>query len=227
LTESPTVSDTGRGPESLSMQIDFSPVQGAEARIELVEWYGKPAIRKSRIPKQYRLQELDQLLRTKRTKEEVEILYAAKLAGVPCPRVYFADPTSSEIILEYVRGNLLRNTPNSKSLVYEQLGRNAAVLHSRAIIHGDLTTKNVIVNEELPILIDFGLSFYSDRLEDKAEDLHLLKQALKSSESDRRALLKFDHAMKGYSEIAGGINEKVIRKQIAKIELRGRYAQVD
>lgn len=200
---------------------------GAEAKIDLVDYYGRPAIRKFRTPKKYRLKELDQLLRTKRTKEEVEILFSAMLAGVRCPKVYFADPGSSEIILEYICGNLLKDSPNSGRTTYVELGRMAGMLHSKGIIHGDLTTKNVILESGMPILIDFGLSFYSDRLEDKAEDLHLLKQALRSTEPDRRALLMFGYAMEGYCEIVGGKNEGQVKRQIAKIELRGRYAQVD
>ena len=48
-------------------------------------------------------------------------------------------------------------------------------------MHGDLTTKNAIIHGDRLVLIDFGLSFISDRLEDRGEDIHLLKQAIKSS----------------------------------------------
>ena len=212
---------------TLSEEVGFIPVEGAEARIELVDWYGKPAIRKYRIPKPYRLEQLDRLLRSKRTKEEVEILYASKIAGANCPMVYFADPETSEIIMEYVQGPLLKNVSNNRKSFFLQVGRFAALLHSKGIIHGDLTTKNIIVPAEKPFLIDFGLSFVSDRIEDRAEDLHLLKQALKSTEPLKKAKLEFEAALKGYGEIAGGKLTKSIRQQIAKIELRGRYAQVD
>jgi TP53 regulating kinase and related kinases len=207
-------------------ELNFTPVLGAEARIDLVEWYGKPAIRKYRIPKSYRLEQLDRLLRSRRTKEEVEILYASKIAGVNCPTVFFADPVSSEIIMEYIQGPLLNISKNRNS-IFAQIGRFAAMLHSKGIIHGDLTTKNVIISGEKPVLIDFGLSFFSDRIEDRAEDLHLLKQALKSTGPLKKAKSEFEAALKGYEEISGSKMVKTIRLQIAKIELRGRYAQVD
>ena len=205
----------------------FSPVLGAEAKIDLIDWYGKPAVRKYRIPKSYRLEKLDQILRSKRTKEEVEILYASKLTGADCPEVYFADPVTCEIVMEYVQGQLLKSVLENRNSIFEQIGRIAAMLHSKGIIHGDLTTKNIIISRDRIVLIDFGLSFISDRIEDRAEDLHLLKQALKSTEPLKKAKSEFERALTGYEEIVGSKMTQMIRSQITKIELRGRYAQVD
>jgi TP53 regulating kinase-like protein len=206
---------------------NFSPIDGAEARIELVDWYGKPAIRKARMPKPYRIELLDRTIRSRRTKEEVEILHACKLAGVDCPQVHFADPISSEIIMEYIQGTVLKDFRGDTENVLRQVGSKTARLHLNRIIHGDLTTKNMIISGERVAFIDFGLSFFSDRIEDRAEDLHLLKQALKSSESTRKANSQFEEAMNGYLDIAGKKDTAAVKKQIAKIELRGRYAQVD
>jgi TP53 regulating kinase and related kinases len=209
----------------------FTPVLGAEARIDLIDWYGKPAIRKKRIPKKYRIEALDKQLRVRRTKEEVEILYAAKLAGVECPKIFFADPESSEIIMEYVSGVLLKDASiddrNRKKETFQRLGKYAAKLHAKGIIHGDLTTKNVILAKEKMVLIDFGLAFISSRIEDRAEDLHLLRQALKSSDSIRRAGDQFEEVMKGYGIEVGEKTAKIVRRQMSRIERRGRYAQVD
>jgi len=212
---------------NVQAKIEFAPVQGAEAWIELVDWYGRPAIRKQRVPKAYRIELLDQILRTRRTKEEVEILHHAKLAGVKCPEVFFADPSSSEIIMNFINGPLLKDIDGGRNIAYEILGKYAGMLHSKGIIHGDLTTKNVVVSGSDIFLLDFGLSFYSDRLEDRADDLHLLKQVLKSSQTLRKATANFDLALKGYASILGRKEVSSIKKQIGKIELRGRYAQVD
>jgi Kae1-associated kinase Bud32 len=206
---------------------EFSPVFGAEARLDLVDWYGKPAIRKSRIPKAYRIEQLDKILRARRTKEEVEILRAAKLAGVDCPEVYFADPETSEIIMEFVPGLLLKEIRDSNAAVFRRVGQYSGKLHSKGIIHGDLTTKNMILSRDRLMFIDFGLAFFSDRIEDKAEDLHLLKLVLKTESSLRRAMSNFDATLEGYSDIAGENQMSDVKSQIAKIELRGRYAQVD
>ncbi|MGI0092356.1 MAG: KEOPS complex kinase/ATPase Bud32 [Nitrososphaerales archaeon] len=214
----------------------FETRLGAEARIELTSWNGTPAIRKLRIPKSYRNQELDKILRTRRTKEEVELLHGAKLARVDCPEVYFADPMKSEIIMEYVRGDLLvamrdedgKEQRRKKRETLTRLGIFASRLHANGIIHGDLTTKNVIIAQDRIVVIDFGLSFMSVRIEDKAEDMHLLKQAIKSSSSSRGSANRdYEHVMKGYAKETGNKNTEVIRKQISEIERRGRYARVD
>jgi TP53 regulating kinase and related kinases len=204
----------------------FETVLGAEARLDLIDWYGQPAIRKSRIPKDYRIAPLDKVLRSRRTKEEVEILHSSKLAGVDCPALFFADPKSSEIIMEFVRGVLLKNSDSGEH-IFRQVGRCTGFLHSKGIIHGDLTTKNIIISGPRLVFIDFGLAFFSDRIEDRAEDLHLLKQVLKTEQSPKKAMSDFESAMTGYTAVVGQETAKAVKTQIAKIELRGRYAQVD
>ena len=206
----------------------FETTYGAEAKIELSDWYSTPVIAKTRLPKAYRNKDLDDILRRRRTREEAELLHAAKLSKVDCPEVYFVDPLSSEIVMENDEGPLLKDLrAEGKFREYLKLGSMIANLHSRGIIHGDLTTKNVIVSGDRLVLIDFGLSFISDRIEDRAEDLHLLKQGLKSSGTLSAAVSQFDKVLKGYREVAGEKEMNRIRKQIGKIELRGRYAQVD
>jgi TP53 regulating kinase-like protein len=221
----------------------FDAREGAEARIELVRWLGKPAIRKIRVPKVYRSPELDRLLRTKRARQEAELLHLAKVAGVHCPFVFFVDPDRSEIIMEYVEGLLLKQLTDEadrtapRELVpkndaeisgrFELLGAYAARLHSRRIIHGDLTTKNVLVKGERMALIDFGLAFISDRLEDRAEDVHLLMQAIRSTCSSRLVPVLIESVLRGYRSIAGGDSSTALERQMREIEKRGRYARVE
>ncbi len=217
---------------------------GAEARIDLIRWQGIEAISKTRIPKSYRNPVLDQRIRTRRTKEETEILFLSKLARVVCPKVFFVDPNRCEIIMEYVEGELLRDLEIKNSItrdeklsdvlskIYDAIGKYAARLHGANLVHGDLTTKNVIVprmseGHHVPALIDFGLSFYSERIEDRAEDLHLLNQALKSSTDSSSAKAAFNLVIKGYKSEAGLRQTKQVLDTIAEIEKRGRYARVD
>jgi len=206
---------------------NFVTVHGAEARLDLIDWYGQAAIRKSRIPKEYRIAQLDKLLRIRRTKEEAAILHASKIAGVDCPAVFFSDPKSSEIIMEFVRGVLLKNFHDSRDLIFQWVGRYAGLLHSKGIIHGDLTTKNIIISDGRLVLIDFGLAFFSYRIVDRAADLHLLKLVLKTEESLKREMSDFESVMAGYTAVVGEERARAVKAQIAKIELRGRYAQVD
>ncbi len=210
----------------MSFEIDFPPQIGAEARIEAIQWDGKPAIRKIRVPKSYRNSELDMLLRSRRTRSEVEAMHTAKLAGVDTPKIYIADPARAEIIMEYVKGTTLKQLDKNNSY-FEKLGEYAARLHASGLVHGDLTTKNAIGSGERLVLIDFGLSFSSNRIEDRAEELHLLKQALKSACTPSAAKNNFECALRGYESVSGIEERRKIQNQIAQKELRGRYARVD
>lgn len=207
-------------------QIQTKP--GAEAFIRMVDWQGKPAVSKTRVPKVYRNPSLDFKLRTSRTKGESELLHFAKLAGVNAPELYIVDPFSNEIVMEYIKGTMLKDIEGARRMrsIYREVGEIAAKLHLKGIIHGDLTPKNIIQSESKLVVIDFGLSFVSNRLEDRAEDLHLLKQAMRSSQSKTSHHL-FDWVLKGYGSVLGNEECKKIAKQIVEIERRGRYARVD
>ena len=211
----------------MSNQTQFRETTGAEAIIKLVDWFGKPAVSKTRIQKAYRADDLDRKLRFRRTKEEARLLHAAKLTGICVPELYFVDSHSSEIVMERVDGTLLKDIIDARreKATFRDVGESAARLHQRGIIHGDLTPKNIILSREKTFIIDFGLSFISDRLEDKAEDLHLLKQSIRSSE--KVASRRFGDVLSGYESTCGKDEIVRITKQIAEIERRGRYARVD
>ena len=62
------------------------------------------------------------------------------------------------------------------------MGKTINKVHDLGIIHGDLTTSNMIIrNDKQIVLIDFGLSYYKDSAEDKAVDLYVLERAFKST----------------------------------------------
>ena len=207
--------------------------RGAEADIYLVEWYGKKAISKVRRPKQYMHHMLDREIRKKRTLHEAEMLNMAKRAMVTTPLIYFVDPLNAEIIMQYIEGytvkDLITNTSIEDPLLRQALidmGIYTARLHARNIIHGDLTTSNFILhNSNRLVLIDFGLAFYSSRIEDKAVDIRLIKEVMSSAHANL-----FNEAFRlfidGYASVAGEDNTKVLLKKVREIEQRGRYARV-
>lgn len=195
--------------------------KGAEADIYLIEWGGKKAISKVRSVKPYRHQELDAAIRKYRTVHEAGFMSAAKSAGVMAPFVYFVDPINAEIIMEFVKGDNVRDvlTPD---LCYE-MGRYAAMLHAGNIIHGDLTTSNFIIDKKL-VLLDFGLSYYSERIEDMATDIRLIKEVFTSAHiAVKKAFQRF---MEGYASVAGKKRTDKILENVKEIEQRGRYARV-
>ena len=192
--------------------------QGAEAII----LKKKHHLVKDRIPKSYRIPQLDQRLRKQRTRKEIKLLdKASNLINVP----NIISSTESTISLEEIKGKKLAicldNTKNSKSIC-QQIGKSIAILHDNDIIHGDLTTSNMIISKNKVFIIDFGLGFESRRAEDKAVDLHVLKEALEA-----RHLIKFNEFWKtiltSYKKTSK--NQKETLKRLEAVEKRGRYKQ--
>ncbi len=196
--------------------------KGAEADIHLVNWYGRKAISKVRVSKHYRHEFLDNEIRRHRTIHEASMLSAAKKTGIICPFVYFVDPLHAEIIMEFIQGTNVKEIVTSQ--LCSKIGFYTALLHDNNIIHGDLTTSNFILSKKIA-LVDFGLSYYSSRLEDKAVDIRLIKQVLESAHK-----LIYEDAyrcfIKGYSKIAGEAKTEKILEKVREIELRGRYARI-
>lgn len=199
--------------------------KGAEADIYyLADWYGRQAIAKVRTPKSYRHPALDASVRRQRTIHEASLLSAAKVAGVQTPYVYFVDPERAEIIMEQVEGDVARDVLDLS--LCRQMGRYAALLHKANIVHGDLATSNFIAaaGGRRLVFIDFGLSYYSERMEDKAVDVRLIKEIFSSAHISLRGA--FASFCRGYASIAGKNNTDRILANVKEIEQRGRYARV-
>ena len=195
--------------------------RGAEADIYIVEWNNKKAVSKVRSPKSYRHPDLDAAIRKYRTIHEASFMSAAKSAGVMTPFVYFVDPVKAEIIMEFIEGQNVRDalTPD----ICYKVGRCAALLHASNIIHGDLTTSNFVMNKRL-VLLDFGLSYYSERTEDMATDIRLIKEVFTSAHiAVRKAFPCF---VEGYASVVGTKKIDKTLENVRKIEQRGRYARM-
>ena len=187
--------------------------QGAEAVIFLDK--SKDVIIKQRIKKDYRIKEIDDKLRKFRTKREAKVMEKMPVAK---PKLINVDKSSMSIEMEYIKGKKIRdlmNKDNFRSFAKE-IGQKIGAMHKNGIIHGDLTTSNMIFsdNKKEIFFIDFGLSFFSQKIEDKAVDLHLLKRAL---ESKHYSIWEecFNIVLKSYSD-------KDVIKRLDKVELRGR-----
>ena len=207
--------------------------KGAEANLYLGTWFGKKVIFKQRVPKKYRLEELDQRIRTQRTLNEARALIKVKNYGINCPQVYEIDVASSTIVMKYIKGDKLKDTLEKISLekkceLFEKIGKFIAKLHENGHVHGDITTSNMIITENNDLfLIDFGLHEYSDSIEDKSVDLHLFKRVLISSHGkDYKSC--YSAFLSGYKEEyskAKMDDSSSIIKNIAAIETRGRYVK--
>lgn len=158
--------------------------QGAEAILTLKD----DKVYKERAKKSYRFFLLDEQLRLSRTNRERKVLQKAKSLGVRVPEV-FSSKEKFTLVMEYIAGKRLKDWLNSLSETtyhqakepLQQIGTWLAVLHDNNIMHGDLTTSNVLKTTNDLVMIDFGLAFFSTKIEDRAVDLHLFKQALAST----------------------------------------------
>lgn len=200
--------------------------RGAEADIFVISWFGEKAISKIRKPKPYRNTLLDSDIRKKRTIHEANMLSATKLARVTTPFIYFVDPKDAEIVMEWVEGDNVKDIIDSE--LSAEIGRYAARMHFRNIIHGDLTTSNFIFNKKDHKLtvIDFGLSYYSERFEDKAVDVRLIKEIFISAYANDYEGL-YSSFLLGYRDISGDDHVTArILSTVQAIEKRGRYARM-
>ena len=111
-----------------------------------------------------------------------------------------------------------------------RIGSVLGTMHQKHIIHGDLTTSNLLLvgdpaAEPLRLcLIDFGLGSLEGTTEDKGVDLYVLERALLSTHPSTERL--FDAILASYTaayKAAGGKKEvaEVIRK-LEEVRLRGR-----
>lgn len=192
---------------------------GAEATIFLDE----DNLIKKRIKKSYRISELDEKIRKLRTRSEAKLLEKASKI-IPIPEIKKVNEKTKEIIMEFIDGKKLsehlNKLPEKKQFeICKKIGENIAKLHEKNIIHGDLTTSNMILSKEKIFFIDFGLGFISHKFEDKAVDLHLLKQALEAKHFQNWEKL-FKCVLDKYKDYAE--SNKVL-EQLKKVEKRGRY----
>lgn len=193
--------------------------QGAEAIIYL----DGNKIVKERISKSYRHPELDAKIRKRTTRFEARLLERAREI-VPAPKVLKSCEKEMKIEMEHIEGEKLRDQVSKMSTeerkdVFTRVGKKVAKLHNANIIHGDLTTSNIIYNGKVNF-IDFGLGFISPKIEDKAVDLHLLKQALASKHHEHFDEC-FEAVMEGYSRNSEEF--KSLCERLKKVESRGRY----
>lgn len=193
--------------------------KGAESNIYLTKWYNKKAISKIRIPKIYRQRMLDDDLRKRRTISESRMITLAKEFGLKTPYIYFVDPLRAEIVMEFISG--IRASNGLTSSICFDIGKFVSTLHLFNIMHGDVTPSNFIVNRKIT-MIDMGLSFYSTRKEDKAMDIRLFKEILKSTYHSSYSEF-FETFLDGYRSINSKELEKIL-KRVDEIDTRKRYA---
>ncbi len=178
--------------------------KGAEAIVRINKEKG--IVIKTRNKKSYRTKKLDERLRKERTRREVRIM--KKLEGkLLVPKVLSYSKYS--FVMEFVEGRRLNEIEINKEIA-KKAGKSLGVLHKNDVVHGDFSRANLILSKKGLYVIDFGLSFISKRIEDKADDLYFALTSFKEFKED---------FLKGY-----GYEEKEkILKRVEEIRKRARY----
>jgi TP53 regulating kinase and related kinases len=204
-----------------------SPVlirRGAEAELRRTEFLGRPAVAKARVPKTYRLPELDESLRRSRIRTEARLMAEARAAGVSVPILYDIDLREATMVMELIDGptakEVLDRGGSAAMEAAREIGRVVGRLHQAGIVHGDLTTSNMILRAGRIVMIDFSLGGKDVGREARGVDLHLLREGLVSAHA--RSTAYYREILRGYREVRGRDAEEVIAT-VKEIESRGRY----
>jgi len=198
--------------------------RGAEAELRKTEFLGRAAVEKFRVPKAYRLAALDEDLRRTRIRMEARLMSEARAAGVAVPVLYDVNLVDNKIVMEFIDGPTVkevldRGGPAAREAARE-VGRIAGRLHKAGIIHGDLTTSNMILRDGRIVMIDFSLGGKGGTAEERGVDLHLLREALTSAH--KNAAGYYREVLAGYREVLGEAASETIAK-VKEIEGRRRY----
>lgn len=217
--------------------------QGAEALVYVTDVHpympAEPAasenlyIIKYRPPKPYRHPSLDAQLTKHRTLSEARILQKLLQLDVPAPSLVFVDPRNGLIWMEHVKGLSLKqwiwdveedsDMQDTMKRTLTLAGAAIARLHLADIVHGDLTSSNIMLQDRAPVLIDFGLASQSSMAEDKAVDLYVLERAIQSTHPIHSE--KYNGwLLDGYLEQYGKANSKrqELVRRLEQVRLRGR-----
>ena len=216
--------------------------RGAEAKLLKSKWLDLDAIYKVRVEKKYRHPVIDVKLRKERTVGEARIMAALIDIDVPVPALYDVYLDNYCIVMEFIEGKRVKDILNDLgdqdvNELFKQIGYEIGKMHQRNIIHGDLTTSNILYTGNLKgnsarnarfCFIDFGLSGYSTSIEDKSVDLHLFKRVISSTHASKFDQL-YQPLVQGYKEyhVSNAMEDQfnAIMKRIEKIEARGRYVK--
>lgn len=218
--------------------------QGAEAKLFICNYLGRPTLIKERFQKSYRHPDLDVSITKDRIKNEARSIVRCKTANVRTPALYLVDferrriymqhfensITIKDYIIKYITKDALGE--QNLNLVSKLIGETVRKLHENNIIHGDLTTSNMLLIPKNKndsnwlktgdfdlVMIDFGLSFVDSSTEDKGVDLYVLERALISTHNDYPDL--FNEILDVYKNFSKN-NIKEILGKFEEVRARGR-----
>ena len=177
---------------------------------------------------------LDTQLTKDRHKSEARSLLKCKQIGVSAPTMFLCDNVTNTIVMENISTGVTAKQYIDTRLGQEEsrqelislakmIGHTVAKMHSAGLIHGDITSSNILVdsnNSDISlVMIDFGLSFQEGSAEDKGVDLYVLERALLSTHPNTEWL--FQEICDSYKKSSGSQAGEIVKK-FEDIRMRGR-----
>ena len=202
--------------------------RGAEADLSLATIGPWRVVIKRRVRKEYRTPSLDEQIRHDRTISEASRIHEAKTAGAKVPSIVGVDVENNAIVMTHLDGTVARERLDDMSInaarkLLRSIGEQIGLLHTAGIVHGDLTTSNVIVSPSgEPFIVDFGMSRRSTEPEDRGVDLHLLQRSIVASHNKDSSSM-MNSMIRGYEQTAGKKAAGSTRRKAREIARRGRY----
>ncbi|KAF9512049.1 hypothetical protein BS47DRAFT_1372903 [Hydnum rufescens UP504] len=215
--------------------------QGAEAKIYVTTLHPNepPILLKHRFSKKYRHAALDSSLTRARVAGEARAILRCLRSEVRVPGIRMVDAEEGVLGLELIDGKAVRqilpgggdDDDGEFGVTHDEImtliGTEIAKMHLANVIHGDLTTSNMMLRRRPPnchppaeiVLIDFGLTSTSGLPEDKAVDLYVLERAFSSTHPDSEPL--FQSVLNAYAAGSGKAWEAISRR-LDEVRLRGR-----
>jgi len=197
--------------------------RGAEAELRRTDWHGRRAVEKVRVPKAYRHEKIDDELRRQRMRMEARLMHEVRGLGVSVPILYDVDLVSHRLVMEFIDGptvkDVLQKRLEDPRAVARAIGRVAGTLHANGVVHGDLTTSNMLWRDGTVYLIDLSMGEKTGSLEAQGVDLRLLKEAWTSAHYE--VLDLFDEVLAAYR--ASYPRAEAAIAKLREIEERGRY----
>lgn len=228
--------------------------QGAEAVVYRTTYLLPtiPCALKYRPPKPYRHPTLDARLTRHRVLSEARVLVKCRRQGVRTPALYHVDWDRGWLMMEWIPGVTVKHaltalvasrppgricpTQDDGGLrhLMERVGRAVGRLHVAGVVHGDLTTSNLMLGapdageaadgrgrprlDGDVVLVDFGLAAQSVQDEDRAIDLYVLERAFGSTHPTMEPL--FAVVLRAYETSFRGARPALAR--LEDVRLRGR-----
>ena len=213
----------------------------AEAEVWSGLWMGRQAVRKIRRKRGWRHPNLEKRLGFRRLLSEARLLIRARRVGLEVPAIWDVDLEKGILIMEMLPGRplieLLRDEKSTQDMIRNSLYNSGALvrrLHRLAITHGDLSTNNILIDDDLSAhLVDFGLASIDYEVERFGIDLHVIDEILGASHPSIEGGI--DIFLEGYldeesrlgpaKEQTGGVvpNADAVMKRLEQVRSRVRY----